>query len=95
MFAQEPVFKGTEKEQMVIRRAIFAATEKEGVDVLGTAPYVEETVEKAKKNMEWCVDMGGCTVCALLYCSISSLSEIFFGADVAHQSDSNAAPKAP
>lgn len=40
------------------RQLFFEACEREGVDVVGSTPYVEPTVLLAKKNIEWIVDIG-------------------------------------
>lgn len=36
----------------------FKACEMEGVDVIGSTPYVEPTVKLSKQNINWIVDVG-------------------------------------
>jgi hypothetical protein len=41
----------------VVRGLLVDAISKDGVDVIGSTPYVEGDVEKQKKNIEWMVDL--------------------------------------
>ncbi|PLN81331.1 Metallo-dependent hydrolase [Aspergillus taichungensis] len=52
-FAQDPVFSGPHGGEN--RRLIESALLRDGVDVLGSTPYVESDAESAKRNIEWAV----------------------------------------
>lgn len=47
-----------EDHGVAMRKLFFEACEREGVDAIGSAPYVETTVALAKKNIEWIIDIG-------------------------------------
>ncbi|RAK71320.1 putative zinc metallopeptidase [Aspergillus fijiensis CBS 313.89] len=55
-FAQDPIFSGEHGEEN--RRLMEEAIRWPQVDVIGTTPYVESTVEAAKRNIEWAVERG-------------------------------------
>lgn len=57
MFAQEPVFVGDDNGQSM-RKLFFQACATEGVDVVGSTPYVESTIKLSKQNINWIVDVG-------------------------------------
>lgn len=54
-FAQDPIFSSEygEENRALIQKALETYSE---IDVLGTTPYVESSVEASKKNIEWAVD---------------------------------------
>ncbi|PKY04182.1 Metallo-dependent hydrolase [Aspergillus campestris IBT 28561] len=52
-FAQDPVFSGAHGAEN--RKLIESALLRDGVDVLGSTPYVESDPEAAKRNIEWAV----------------------------------------
>ncbi|KAJ5987387.1 hypothetical protein N7451_011752 [Penicillium sp. IBT 35674x] len=54
-FAQDPIFssKYGEENRSLIEKALGNYPK---IDVLGTTPYVESSVEASKKNIEWAVD---------------------------------------
>lgn len=52
-FAQDPVFSGPHGAEN--RRLIESALLRDGVDVLGSTPYVESDAGTAKQNIEWAV----------------------------------------
>ncbi|RPB10876.1 Metallo-dependent hydrolase [Morchella conica CCBAS932] len=56
VFAQEAVFIG-EDNGVAMRKLFFEACEREGVDAIGSTPYVETTVALAKKNIDWIIDI--------------------------------------
>jgi cytosine/adenosine deaminase-related metal-dependent hydrolase len=58
-FAQVPIFSSSEGDEDggVVRRLLVDAIAKDGVDVVGSTPYVESDVEKQEKNIEWMVDL--------------------------------------
>ncbi|CAI6321369.1 unnamed protein product [Periconia digitata] len=51
-FAQLPLFSGEDGGQQV-RRLMEAAAQEDGVEVLGSTPYVEKDVAKQKMNVRW------------------------------------------
>jgi cytosine/adenosine deaminase-related metal-dependent hydrolase len=51
-FAQLPLFSGTDGGDQV-RKLMSAAAQEEGVDVLGSTPYVEADEAKQKMNVRW------------------------------------------
>jgi cytosine/adenosine deaminase-related metal-dependent hydrolase len=51
-FAQLPLFSGADNGGEV-RELMTVAAEKEGVDVLGSTPYVEQDGNRQKQNVEW------------------------------------------
>lgn len=51
-FAQLPLFSGPDGGEEV-RKLITAAAREEGVDVLGSTPYVEQDENKQKMNVRW------------------------------------------
>ena len=58
-FAQLPLFSASEGDEdgSVIRGLMRKAAERQGVDVLGSTPYVEADREKMQRNVEWMVDL--------------------------------------
>lgn len=58
-FAQVPIFSSSEGDEdgSVVRGLLIDAIAKDGVDVVGSTPYVESDREKQKKNIEWMVDL--------------------------------------
>lgn len=54
-FAQDPIFSSEygEENRIIIQKALETYP---GIDVLGTTPYVESSVEASKKNIEWAID---------------------------------------
>ena len=58
-FAQVPIFSSSEGDEdgNVVRQLLVDAIAKDGVDVVGSTPYVESDREKQKKNIEWMVDL--------------------------------------
>lgn len=60
VFAQEACFTSsgeTEDEGEENRRLIQEATEMKGVDCVGSTPYAEGDEEKARKNVDWVVEL--------------------------------------
>lgn len=57
VFAQDPVFVGDDNGQSM-RKLFFRACATEGVDAVGSTPYVESTVKLSKQNINWIVDVG-------------------------------------
>ena len=62
IFAQDPVFNSelpqeekSEGESQTNKELMEKAVEMEGVDVVGSTPYVEPCEERARKNVEWVV----------------------------------------
>ncbi|PYH88224.1 Metallo-dependent hydrolase [Aspergillus ellipticus CBS 707.79] len=53
-FAQDPIFSGEYGEGN--RQLMEEAVRRPQVDVIGTTPYVESTVEAGKRNIEWAVE---------------------------------------
>ncbi|KAI4127672.1 MAG: hypothetical protein LQ347_004510 [Umbilicaria vellea] len=53
LFAQEQVFSGEERNRELMEEAV----KMEGVEAVGSAPYVEGDKEKMKRNVEWIVEM--------------------------------------
>lgn len=53
VFAQEQVFGGEERNRELLEEAV----KMEGVEAVGSAPYVEADKEKMKRNVEWMVEM--------------------------------------
>jgi cytosine/adenosine deaminase-related metal-dependent hydrolase len=51
-FAQLPLFSGADNGEEV-RKLMTVAAGKEGVDVLGSTPYVEQDGTRQKQNVEW------------------------------------------
>jgi cytosine/adenosine deaminase-related metal-dependent hydrolase len=58
-FAQVPIFLSSQGDEdgSVVRGLLVDAIAKDGVDVIGSTPYVESNVEKQKKNIEWMVEL--------------------------------------
>lgn len=56
VFAQLAVFSG-EDGGAEMRRLMGSALDREGVDAVGSTPYVEENEEKMKRNVEWVVEI--------------------------------------
>ena len=58
-FAQVPIFSSSEGDEdgSGVRGLLIDAIAKDGVDVVGSTPYVESDREKQKKNIEWMVDL--------------------------------------
>lgn len=54
-FAQDPIFSTQHGEENmdIIERALGQYLQ---IDVIGTTPYVESTIEAAKRNIDWAVD---------------------------------------
>jgi cytosine/adenosine deaminase-related metal-dependent hydrolase len=52
-FAQDPIFAGQHAEKN--RRRMEHAVRDSEVDVIGTTPYVELTVEASRENIEWAI----------------------------------------
>ncbi|KAJ5628085.1 hypothetical protein N7490_010313 [Penicillium lividum] len=54
-FAQDPIFSSQfgDENRTLIKKALEAYPQ---IDVLGTTPYVESSVEASKKNIEWAID---------------------------------------
>lgn len=55
VFAQLPLFSGGDGGDEM-RRLMQTALRREGVDVVGSTPYVEEDGEKMKRNVAWAVE---------------------------------------
>lgn len=55
-FAQLPIFSGDDNGEEV-RRSMQEASRKDGVDVLGSTPYVEDEESKERKKVEWLIDL--------------------------------------
>lgn len=53
-FAQDPIFSGPHGDEN--RRLMEEAIRHTETDVIGTTPYVESSVEAAKRNIEWAID---------------------------------------
>jgi cytosine/adenosine deaminase-related metal-dependent hydrolase len=51
-FAQLPLFSGKDDGEMV-RKLMSEAAGREGVEVVGSTPYVEDDANKEKKNIDW------------------------------------------
>ncbi|CAL5872124.1 uncharacterized protein PFLUO_LOCUS6382 [Penicillium psychrofluorescens] len=54
-FAQDPIFSGEfgEQNRSLVEEALCNYP---GIDVVGTTPYVESSVEAAKRNIEWAIE---------------------------------------
>ncbi|KAJ5314113.1 uncharacterized protein N7443_000997 [Penicillium atrosanguineum] len=54
-FAQDPIFSSDfgEENMVLIEKALARYPQ---IDVIGTTPYVESSIEAAKKNIDWAVD---------------------------------------
>ena len=59
IFAQVPIFSDSEKDNggEVVRTLLDRESSTQGVDVIGSTPYVEADREKMQKNVEWMVDL--------------------------------------
>ena len=59
IFAQVPIFSDSEKDKegSVVRTLLDRQSNMDGVDVIGSTPYVEADREKMQKNVEWMVEM--------------------------------------
>ncbi|PWY76299.1 Metallo-dependent hydrolase [Aspergillus heteromorphus CBS 117.55] len=55
-FAQDAIFSGPDGGD-ANRRLMEEAVRRPQVDVLGTTPYVEDSLEAAERNVEWAVEM--------------------------------------
>jgi cytosine/adenosine deaminase-related metal-dependent hydrolase len=55
-FAQLPLFSG-EDDGAEVRKLMEAAASYNGVEVLGSTPYVEDDEEKAKENVRWIIQL--------------------------------------
>lgn len=55
VFAQLPLFSGGDGGEEM-RNLMQTALKREGVDVVGSTPYVEEGEEKMKRNVEWAIE---------------------------------------
>ncbi|KAK3060569.1 hypothetical protein LTS18_008243 [Coniosporium uncinatum] len=53
-FAQLPLFSGSDDGETV-RESMLQAAERDGVDVLGSTPYVEQDNSKMDKNIDWII----------------------------------------
>lgn len=51
-FAQLPLFSGKDDGD-IVRKLMQEAAERDGVDVVGSTPYVEENWGKEKQNIDW------------------------------------------
>ena len=58
-FAQVPIFSESEGDEggEVVRGLLAREAGGEGVDVIGSTPYVEADREKMQRNVEWMVDL--------------------------------------
>lgn len=58
-FAQMPIFSGSENDEdgSVARGLVAEAAVRDGVDVIGSTPYVEGDTSKMEKNVVWMVDL--------------------------------------
>ncbi|QDS67946.1 hypothetical protein FKW77_008873 [Venturia effusa] len=55
-FAQLPLFSGKDDGDMV-RKLMQEASVRDGVDVLGSTPYVEDQRDKEKQNIDWITNL--------------------------------------
>jgi hypothetical protein len=55
-FAQLPLFSGTD-DGAEVRKLMATAAAYEGVEVLGSTPYVEDDESKSKKNVRWITEL--------------------------------------
>lgn len=55
-FAQLPLFSGSD-EGAEVRKLMSAAAAEEGIEVLGSTPYVEENESKSKNNARWITEL--------------------------------------
>jgi cytosine/adenosine deaminase-related metal-dependent hydrolase len=55
-FAQLPLFSGSD-DGAEVRNLMATAAGKEGVEVLGSTPYVEDDESKSKKNVRWITEL--------------------------------------
>lgn len=51
-FAQLPLFSGKDDGE-IVRKLMQEASERDGVDVVGSTPYVEDDTAKEKQNIDW------------------------------------------
>lgn len=56
-FAQLPLFSGHDDGGEEMRRLVQDAAYREGVDVVGSTPYVEHQTDLAKQNIEYMIDL--------------------------------------
>ncbi|KAL8745095.1 MAG: hypothetical protein Q9190_002742 [Brigantiaea leucoxantha] len=54
VFAQDPIFSGTASQEG--RQLVQEALSREGVDALGSTPYVEQSLRRAHANIDWAVN---------------------------------------
>ncbi|KAI4143086.1 MAG: hypothetical protein LQ341_003020 [Variospora aurantia] len=54
-FAQDPLFSG--EDAVEGRRLMEEALGRDGVDVVGTTPYVEASEDLMRKNVDWAIEM--------------------------------------
>ncbi|KAL1971242.1 hypothetical protein VTN77DRAFT_194 [Rasamsonia byssochlamydoides] len=54
-FAQDPIFSGGEHGEEN-RKLMEDAIRDAAIDVIGTTPYVESSIEAAKRNIEWTIE---------------------------------------
>jgi len=59
IFAQVPVFSDSENDQggEAVRSLLSQESGTEGVEVIGSTPYVEADRDRMRKNVEWMVDL--------------------------------------
>jgi len=55
-FAQLPLFSGKDDGE-IVRELMTEAAQRNGVDVVGSTPYVEDDETKEKKNIQWIIDL--------------------------------------
>lgn len=55
-FAQLPLFSGSDGGE-AIRKLMTEAAERDGVEVVGSTPYVESDEAKSKTNVQWITDL--------------------------------------
>jgi cytosine/adenosine deaminase-related metal-dependent hydrolase len=55
-FAQLPLFSGKDNGE-VVRKLMSEAAERDGVEVVGSTPYVEDDATKEKKNIDWITNL--------------------------------------
>lgn len=55
VFAQLPLFSGGDGGEEM-RKLMQTALRREGVDAVGSTPYVEDDEEKMKRNVEWAIE---------------------------------------
>lgn len=58
-FAQVPIFSASEGDEdgKVAREMMLEALKEDGVEVIGSTPYVERGREKMERNVEWMVEL--------------------------------------